>query len=114
MALERSLRTPDAPSTAARQQERSDRSQALACPLLAGRQIDGTPDANGVDTRGIIIAAGGQTVVNHKLGRAPAGLLLGRMLGPGQSSPLVVGQTDTTITFSNPSATAIAFAIWIY
>jgi hypothetical protein len=41
-------------------------------------------------------------------------MLLGRMLGPGQSSPLVVGQTDTTITFSNPSAADVAFAIWIY
>ena len=114
MALERSLRTPDANGTAARQQERSDRSQALACPLLAGRQIDGTPDANGTDTRGILIPAGGQIAVNHKLGRVPAGILLGRMLGPGQACPLFVGQDEKVIVFSNPSATAIAFAIWIY
>lgn len=114
MPVERNLRTPDAAGTTARTAERSDRSPALACPLLPGRQIDGVEKDDGTTTRGIIVPAGGQTTVNHKLGRAPAGLLLGRCLGPGQSVPLVVGQTDKTITFSNPSGADIAFAIWIY
>lgn len=76
------------------------------------REVNTQPFASGLWIRDIAIAATSNKQVQHNLGRIPSGYLITKSLnGDGVYQ---LASTTSSITFRNPSATAITIDVWVF
>jgi hypothetical protein len=113
---ERNLRDDDPTSTRVGLSQTEDRGPALACPLLQGRLINSTTVGK-VTTPHVVVLAGGQIVVPHKLGRAIVGWFVVRNGGGGfvgQALPIELAADASFLTLGNPGAVDLSFDLWVF
>lgn len=116
---ERNLREEDSVANRVGLSQTEDRQPALACPLLQGRLIDSFTDpTTKITTPHVTVPAGGITTVPHKLGRKLRGWFICRNGGGasvGQIIPIELAGTDESfLVLGNPSATVLAFDLWVF
>jgi hypothetical protein len=115
---ERNLREDDDVANRVGLSQTEDRTPALSCPLLQGRAIDSYTDpVTGITSEHVIIPAGGQVSVPHKLGRKLFGWWVirnGNASGTGNTVPTELAGTDENyLVLGNPSAVELRVNLWV-
>lgn len=87
--------------------------QQLASALdQTRREVNTQPFASGLWIRGVLIGATSTKQVQHNLGHVPSGYIITKSLN-GDGVYQTAADADT-ITFRNPTASAVTIDVWLF